>query len=135
MGSQECDIIRWFDTVAENAGEVQRETLRRILELNRGVEYLKKWVGDRDMNVEDGALLESLYTSLVPLSSHADLEPYVQRIADGDAAPLLTHHPITTLSLRYLLFIHSYIYSITIIIIDHCLCFSTLFVKPFNNVT
>nr|GME02313.1 jasmonic acid-amido synthetase JAR1-like [Ipomoea batatas] len=99
MGSQECDIIRWFDTVAENAGEVQRETLRRILELNRGVEYLKKWVGDRDMNVEDGALLESLYTSLVPLSSHADLEPYVQRIADGDAAPLLTHHPITTLSL------------------------------------
>ncbi|XP_031105915.1 indole-3-acetic acid-amido synthetase GH3.10 [Ipomoea triloba] len=99
MGSQECDIIRWFDEVAENAGEVQRETLRRILEVNHGVEYLKKWVGDRDLNVEDGALLESLYTSLVPLSSHADLEPYVQRIADGDAAPLLTHHPITTLSL------------------------------------
>lgn len=94
-------VIHWFDRVAENAGKVQTETLFRILKLNCGAEYLKKWLGDIDIEDVDACALETLYTSLVPLASHADLESYIQRIADGDRSPLLTHHPITTLSLRY----------------------------------
>lgn len=97
------DITAWFDRVSEKAGLVQTETLRRILELNWGVEYLQKWLGDINIQDIDACALESLYTSLVPLASHADLEPYIQRIADGDTTPLLTQQPITTLSLRYLL--------------------------------
>ncbi|EEF44482.1 indole-3-acetic acid-amido synthetase GH3.10 [Ricinus communis] len=93
------DIIRWFDDVSENAGKVQTGTLRRILELNCGVEYLKKWLGDIKIQEMDACALESLYTSLVPLASHADLDPYIQRIADGDTTPLLTQQPIATLSL------------------------------------
>lgn len=93
------DIISWFERMAENAVAVQRQTLRRILELNHGVEYLKKWVGDNRLEDEENAL-ESLYASMVPLSSHGDFEPYINRIADGDKAPLLTQHPIHTLSLR-----------------------------------
>lgn len=94
------DIIDWFDEVAEQAGAAQTETLHRILELNYGVEYLKKWLGDANVQEMDAKALESLYTSLVPLTSHADLEPYFQRIADGETKPLLTQEPITTLSLR-----------------------------------
>ncbi|KAF2283201.1 hypothetical protein GH714_043531 [Hevea brasiliensis] len=41
----DVDIIAWFDHVSEKAGLVQTETLRRILELNWGVEYLKKCSG------------------------------------------------------------------------------------------
>ncbi|OMO55135.1 GH3 auxin-responsive promoter [Corchorus capsularis] len=101
------NIMSWFDNVTENAAMVQRETLRRILELNYGVEYLKKWLGegDEDMKMKmkiqemEGCALESLYTSLVPVASHADFEPFIQRIADGDTAPILTQQPITTLSL------------------------------------
>ncbi|OAY34095.1 indole-3-acetic acid-amido synthetase GH3.10 [Manihot esculenta] len=93
------DITAWFDRVSEKAGLVQTETLRRILELNWGVEYLQKWLGDINIQDIDACALESLYTSLVPLASHADLEPYIQRIADGDTTPLLTQQPITTLSL------------------------------------
>ncbi|XP_044465608.1 indole-3-acetic acid-amido synthetase GH3.10-like isoform X2 [Mangifera indica] len=98
---QECefDIISWFDEVSENAGFVQRETLRRILEENYDVEYLKKWFGDNKIQEMDACALESLFTSLVPLASHADLDPYIKRIADGDTAPVLTKQPITTLSL------------------------------------
>ncbi|KAG6738937.1 hypothetical protein POTOM_058564 [Populus tomentosa] len=99
--SYDHDIIGWFEDVSEKAGQVQTETLRRILELNCGVEYLKKWLGDIDVRDMDASALESLYTSLVPLASHADLEPYISRIADGDTAPLLTQQPITLLSLRY----------------------------------
>ncbi|KAJ0110424.1 hypothetical protein Patl1_02198 [Pistacia atlantica] len=95
----EFDIIAWFDNVSENAGFVQRETLRRILHQNYDVEYLKKWFGDIKIQEMDACALESLYTSLVPLASHADLDPYIQRIADGDTAPLLTRQPIATLSL------------------------------------
>ncbi|KAK2651039.1 hypothetical protein Ddye_018528 [Dipteronia dyeriana] len=93
------DIVEWFDGVSENAGLVQRETLRRILEMNCEVEYLKKWLGGYKIKEMDACALESLYRSLVPIVSHADLEPYIQRIADGDTNPLLTHQPITTLSL------------------------------------
>ena len=96
----EQDIISWFEDVAENASRVQTQTLSRILELNSGVEYLKKWMGDINVQEMEASALESLYTSSVPLASHADLETYIQRIADGDTSPILTNQPITTLSLR-----------------------------------
>lgn len=96
------DIVEWFEGVAENAGAVQARTLRRIIDLNRGAEYLRKWLGD-DVRVSDMGPdeLEALYTSAVPLASHADMEPYIQRIADGDSSPVLTKDPITMLSLRF----------------------------------
>ncbi|CAK7349883.1 unnamed protein product [Dovyalis caffra] len=97
--SYEHDIIGWFEDVSERAGHVQTETLRRILELNWGVEYLNKWLGDINIRDMDASALESLYTSLVPIASHADLEPYISRIAEGDTVPLLTQQPITLLSL------------------------------------
>lgn len=97
----ETDIIGWFDEVAEDSAVLQRRTLRRILELNQGVEYLKKWIKDIKIHEEmDENALESIYASLVPLASHADIEPFTQRIADGDTTPLLTQQPITNLSLR-----------------------------------
>ncbi|KAF3652031.1 putative indole-3-acetic acid-amido synthetase GH3.5 [Capsicum annuum] len=92
------EIISWFDRSAENAAAIQRQTLRRILELNHRVEYLNKWIGDIRL-IQDENALESLYATMVPLASHADFEPYIHKIADGEKAPLLTQEPITTLSL------------------------------------
>uniref|UniRef100_A0A7C8Z5R0 GH3 middle domain-containing protein n=1 Tax=Opuntia streptacantha TaxID=393608 RepID=A0A7C8Z5R0_OPUST len=100
MGSDEGEIIRWFDEVSQNAGAVQQETLRRILELNYGVEYLRNWLGDiGNVREIEANKLEEIYTTMVPLVSHADVEPYVQRIADGDSSPILTQQRITHLSL------------------------------------
>lgn len=96
------DVIAWFEHASEKACKVQSQTLRRILELNSGVEYLKKWLGTVDVEAIDDYTLETLYTSLVPIVSHADLDPYIQRIADGETSPLLTQEPITVLSLRYI---------------------------------
>nr|KAJ0217652.1 hypothetical protein LSAT_V11C300117920 [Lactuca sativa] len=97
--SSSDDMIDWFEGVAKNAGKVQMEILKMILEMNHGVEYLEKWLGDIDVDKMDAEALQSIYTSMVPLASHADLEPYIQRIADGETCPLLTQQPITTLSL------------------------------------
>ncbi|KAL5730139.1 hypothetical protein ACHQM5_002999 [Ranunculus cassubicifolius] len=93
------EIIKWFEEVSENADLIQRETLKRIIQLNCECEYMKKWFSGVNVADMDSTSLEDLYTSLVPLASHADLEPYIRRIADGDSSPLLTQDPITTLSL------------------------------------
>ncbi|CAN8247929.1 unnamed protein product [Cochlearia groenlandica] len=93
------DVVNWFEYVSESACKVQSQTLRRILELNSGVEYLKKWLGDTNVEDMDDYTLETLFTSLVPIVSHSDLDPYIQRIADGETSPLLTQEPITVLSL------------------------------------
>ncbi|KAL1345833.1 indole-3-acetic acid-amido synthetase GH3.10 isoform X1 [Arachis hypogaea] len=103
INDHEGDMIRWFEEVSAKAGAVQTEVLCRILKENFKVEYLKKWllVGKEEINVAemDACALESLFTSVVPLSSHEDFEPFIQRIADGDTASILTQQPITTLSL------------------------------------
>ncbi|KAJ8618163.1 hypothetical protein MRB53_014349 [Persea americana] len=97
--NEDEEIISWFEDIAFKAACVQTQTLHQILEQNFGVEYLRKWLGNLKIQDIEPCALESLYTSLVPLVSHADLEPYIQRIADGDPSPLLTQEPITTLSL------------------------------------
>ncbi|KAI3991476.1 hypothetical protein MKX01_006778 [Papaver californicum] len=101
ISNEDYEIIKWFEDMSENAGLVQTETLRRVIEMNFETEYLKKWLGN-DLNIQemDSNSIESLHTSLVPLVSHADLEPYILRIADGYLTPILTQEPITTLSLR-----------------------------------
>lgn len=102
MNEEQQDIIGWFDGVAERAASAQTETLRRIIEMNHRTEYLSKWLGsDTEIQQAEGEELERMYTRRVPLVNHADLEPYIQRIADGDDSPVLTQEPITTLSLRY----------------------------------
>ncbi|XP_022986272.1 indole-3-acetic acid-amido synthetase GH3.10 [Cucurbita maxima] len=94
------DMVDWFERVSSEAGVAQSRTLREILRQNCGVEYLNQWLGDVNIHqIPDDFALESLFTSLVPLSSHADFEPFLQRIADGDSSPLLTQQPIQTLSL------------------------------------
>lgn len=95
------DVINWFERVSHNAAFVQTQLLTQILKQNYGVEYLNKWLGNYNILEMDACALESLFSSVVPLASHADFEPFIQRIADGDTAPLLTQQPITTLSLRY----------------------------------
>ncbi|KAH9615033.1 hypothetical protein KSS87_003879 [Heliosperma pusillum] len=102
MGTNDkCEIIGWFNEVSQNASLVQQETLRKIIEVNHGVEYLNKWLGDMKNSKDiDGSTLERIFTTSVPLVSHADIEPYILKIADGCTSPLLTQHPITHLSLR-----------------------------------
>ncbi|KAJ7948276.1 jasmonic acid-amido synthetase JAR1 [Quillaja saponaria] len=98
-GKNDFDIISSFEEVSKNVGSVQTLILSQILELNYGVEYLQKWLGDLNIQEMDACALETLFTSLVPLASHVDLEPFIQRIADGETGPILTQQPITTLSL------------------------------------
>ncbi|KAG9134077.1 hypothetical protein Leryth_004759 [Lithospermum erythrorhizon] len=85
-------VVEEFEALTRDAGKVQVETLKKILEENSGTEYLQKW------GLNGRSDLES-FKACVPIASHQDLDPYIQRIADGENAPLLTSKPITTISL------------------------------------
>ncbi|GMP59503.1 hypothetical protein CsSME_00022766 [Camellia sinensis var. sinensis] len=86
------EVIEEFEMLTKDAERVQKETLQKILEENGSAEYLKKW----GLN---GRTDHESFKAFVPLVTHKDLEPYIQRMVDGDTSPILTGKPITTISL------------------------------------
>uniref|UniRef100_A0A0A9DI51 Uncharacterized protein n=1 Tax=Arundo donax TaxID=35708 RepID=A0A0A9DI51_ARUDO len=86
------ETVNEFEALTRDAGRVQRDTLKKILELNADAEYLKHFGLGGRTDVEN-------YKSCIPLCVHSDLEPYIKRIVDGDRSPVLTGKPITSLSL------------------------------------
>ncbi|CAL5339115.1 unnamed protein product [Camellia sinensis] len=86
------EVIEEFEMLTKDAERVQKETLQKILEENGSAEYLKKW----GLN---GRIDHESFKAFVPLVTHKDLEPYIQRMVDGDTSPILTGKPITTISL------------------------------------
>ncbi|PWA61228.1 auxin-responsive GH3 family protein [Artemisia annua] len=85
-------LIQEFESLTKDAKRVQLETLNKILKENCEAEYLKKYG-------LDGRTDPRTYSSCVPLVTHKDLEPYIQKIADGVPGSVLTGKPITTFSL------------------------------------
>ncbi|CAA2951666.1 jasmonic acid-amido synthetase JAR1-like isoform X2 [Olea europaea subsp. europaea] len=85
-------VIEEFEALTRDAGRIQKETLKKILEQNGETEYLMKW----DLK---GKTDPDSYKSCVPLVTHEDLEPYIQRIAHGENSCIFTRKPITTISL------------------------------------
>ncbi|XP_062189698.1 jasmonoyl--L-amino acid synthetase GH3.3-like [Phragmites australis] len=86
------EVIAEFEELTRDATAVQRETLRRILADNASAEYLQG-LGVAGRTDPDS------FRACVPLATHADLEPYIARIADGDTSPVLTATPVTSISL------------------------------------
>lgn len=86
-------VVAEFEAMTKDAERVQLETLEKILQENGRTEYLQKWGLDGRTDPES-------FKALVPIASHEDLEPYINRIVDGDSSPILTQKPITTISLR-----------------------------------
>ncbi|XP_030540906.1 jasmonoyl--L-amino acid synthetase JAR4-like [Rhodamnia argentea] len=85
-------VIEEFEAMTRDAGRVQKETLKRILDENGNCEYLL------NLGLDGRTDLES-FRACCPIITHKDLEYYIQRIADGDSIPILTGRPITTISL------------------------------------
>ncbi|KAE9605720.1 putative GH3 family protein [Lupinus albus] len=81
-----------FEAFSKDAERIQRETLKRILEDNASTEYLLS------LGLNGRTDPES-FKACVPLVTHDDLEPYIQRILDGDNSPILTEKPITCMVL------------------------------------
>ncbi|CAL4966070.1 unnamed protein product [Urochloa decumbens] len=85
-------VIAEFEQLSRDSAAVQRETLRRILASNAAAEYLQG-LGLAGRTDPDS------FRACVPLATHAEFEPYIARIADGDTSAVLTATPVTSISL------------------------------------
>ncbi|KQK04638.1 jasmonic acid-amido synthetase JAR1 [Brachypodium distachyon] len=86
------ETINEFEMLTRDAGRVQQDTLKKILEVNADADYLRHFGLDGRTDAES-------YKSCIPLCVHSEVEPFIQRVADGDSPRALTGKPITSLSL------------------------------------
>ncbi|KAF5791618.1 putative GH3 family protein [Helianthus annuus] len=92
LGPPACEkdakALRFIEEMTKNCDSVQENVLSEILTQNAGVEYLQQW----NLN---GATDRETFKSKVPVITYEDLQPYIQRIANGDRSPILSSHPIS----------------------------------------
>lgn len=87
------EVMEELESMTRNVREVQLETLRKILERNGGVEYLQRL----GLNYRTD---EASFKACVPVSTFANIQDDVDRIADGDTGPILCVDPLNSFSLR-----------------------------------
>ncbi|GJX52435.1 indole-3-acetic acid-amido synthetase GH3.6-like protein [Tanacetum coccineum] len=80
--------LEFIEDVTSNPDEVQLKVLSGILTQNADVEYLRRhgFHGQTDRET---------FKKLVPVITYEDLQPDINRIANGDKSPILSSHPIS----------------------------------------
>ncbi|KAJ8617824.1 hypothetical protein MRB53_014010 [Persea americana] len=80
--------LELIEDVTRNADKVQKQVLAEILFRNANVEYLRRYG-------LDGRADQESFKKLLPVVAYEDLQPYVERIANGDTSPILCSQPIS----------------------------------------
>jgi len=88
-------VVEEFERLTKDAENVQKKTLKKILEENASAEYLKS------LGLNGRTDLES-FKVCIPLVIYKDLETYINRMVDGDVSPILSEKPITIFSIRHM---------------------------------
>lgn len=87
-----CDkgakALRFIEDTTKNTDPVQQRVLAEILTQNANTEYLNRF----RLN---GATDRDTFKSKVPVVTYEDLQPDIQRIANGDRSPIFSSHPIS----------------------------------------
>lgn len=92
LGPPACEkdakALQFIEEMTRNADAVQETVLAEILSRNAETEYLKRFK-------LDGANHRETYKSKLPVITYEDLQPEIQRIANGDRSAILSAHPIS----------------------------------------
>ncbi|KAL8111160.1 indole-3-acetic acid-amido synthetase GH3.6-like [Apium graveolens] len=88
MKEKEKKAFEFIENVTANADEVQKQVLAEILARNAGVQYLQR-------HGLDGRTDTKSFKKLVPIVTYEDIQPDINRIANGDKSPILCSQPIS----------------------------------------
>lgn len=92
LGPPACEkdakALQFIEEMTRNADAVQERVLAEILIRNAETEYLRRF----NLNA---ATDRETFKSKVPMVTYEDLQPEIQRIANGDRSPILSAHPIS----------------------------------------
>ncbi|KAK8622832.1 hypothetical protein V6N13_117731 [Hibiscus sabdariffa] len=80
--------LQFIEDVTSNADEVQRKVLEEILARNAHVEYLQT-------HGLSGHTDRESFKKIMPVITYEDVQPHVERIANGDMSPILCSKPIS----------------------------------------
>ncbi|KAI5078627.1 hypothetical protein GOP47_0006298 [Adiantum capillus-veneris] len=85
-----------LEDITSNAESAQHTILSQILSQNSNTEYLRGLL-HRDGGSNDSSLQPHTFKRIAPLTCYEDIQPYIQRIADGDKSPILADCPVREL--------------------------------------
>lgn len=88
--------LQFIEDVTTKADEVQQRVLSEILSKNADVEYLKR----HGLN---GHTDRETFKKIMPVITYEDLQPDINRIANGDKSPIICSQPISEFLTRYLI--------------------------------
>ena len=98
LGPPACESdakkLQFIEELTRNTDQVQETVLAEILAQNAEAEYLKRY----DLA---GATDRQMFKSKLPVITYEDLQPEIQRIANGDRSPILSSHPISEFLTRF----------------------------------
>ncbi|KAJ4868195.1 Indole-3-acetic acid-amido synthetase GH3.5 [Raphanus sativus] len=80
--------LQLIEELTSNADQVQRRVLEEILTRNADVEYLRR----HDLN---GRTDREIFKNVMPVITYEDIQPEINRIANGDKSPILSSKPIS----------------------------------------
>ncbi|KAK3146925.1 hypothetical protein QOZ80_3BG0275130 [Eleusine coracana subsp. coracana] len=85
---KDAEKLRFIEEMTSNVDAVQERVLAEILSRNAETEYLARCglAGATDC---------AAFRAKVPVVTYEDLQPDIQRIANGDRSPILSAHPIS----------------------------------------
>ncbi|OIW02213.1 hypothetical protein TanjilG_31962 [Lupinus angustifolius] len=92
LGPPACEkdakALQFIEEMTRNADTVQERVLAEILSRNAETEWLKRFkLG--------GATDRETFKSKIPVITYEDVQPEIQRIANGDRSKILSAHPIS----------------------------------------
>ncbi|PWZ54548.1 putative indole-3-acetic acid-amido synthetase GH3.8 [Zea mays] len=87
-GQKDAEKLRFIEEMTSDVDAVQERVLAEILARNAGTEYLARCG-------LAGATDRAAFRAKVPVVTYEDLQPDIQRIANGDRSPILSAHPIS----------------------------------------
>ncbi|KAJ1296646.1 hypothetical protein BS78_01G318200 [Paspalum vaginatum] len=85
---KDAEKLRFIEEMTSDVDAVQGRVLVEILARNAGTEYLARCG-------LAGATDRAAFRAKVPVVTYEDLQPDIQRIANGDRSPILSAHPIS----------------------------------------
>ncbi|XP_068647323.1 indole-3-acetic acid-amido synthetase GH3.17-like [Aristolochia californica] len=83
------NYLKLIEELTTNAGQIQQEVLKQILQRNAETEYLSEFLG--------GNTDKDLFKSKVPVVNYEDIKPYIERITNGEPSHIISAEPISEL--------------------------------------
>ncbi|WMV48833.1 hypothetical protein MTR67_042218 [Solanum verrucosum] len=88
MAEENKKNLEFIEEVTTNVDEVQKRVLHEILTRNANVEYLQR------LNL-NGHTDRETFKKFVPVITYEDIQPDINRIANGDTSPILCSQPVS----------------------------------------